>query len=101
MLFRQGSWGELIYVIESGEIEIVAELEGGREEIRNMLGEGVYFGEAGPIFGLPRSATARARSASVVVGYTTRAFRERTGPLPIERVAMDADVVAGTAATEG
>jgi putative ABC transport system ATP-binding protein len=100
VLFRQGDWGELIYVIESGEIEIVAELEGGKEEIRNTLGEGVYFGEAGPIFGLPRSATARARSASVVVGYTTRAFRERTGPLPIERVAMDADVVAGTAVTE-
>ena len=101
VLFRQGDWGELIYVIESGEIEIVAELEGGKEEIRNTLGEGVYFGEAGPIFGLPRSATARARTASVVVGYTTRAFRERTGPLPIERVAMDADVVAGTAAAEG
>jgi hypothetical protein len=37
----------------------------------------------------------------VVVGYTTRAFRERVGPLPIERVAMDADVVAGATVAEG
>ena len=101
VLFRQGSWGELIYIMESGEVEIVAELEGGREEIRTVLGPGVYFGEAGPIFGLPRSATARARQPSVVVGYTTRAFRERVGPLPIERVAMDADVVAGATVAEG
>ncbi|HEX5615178.1 MAG TPA: ATP-binding cassette domain-containing protein [Acidimicrobiia bacterium] len=95
VLFRQGSWGELIYEIEEGEMEIVGELEGGREEIHNVLGPGWYFGEAGPIFGLPRSATARARGGAVVVGYTTSAFRERVGPLPIERIALDADVVAG------
>ena len=80
VLFRQGSWGELIYVVERGEIEIVAERADGTEELRTVVTSGSYFGEIGPLFGIPRSATARARDAAVVVGYTTRDFRERTGP---------------------
>jgi putative ABC transport system ATP-binding protein len=80
VLFRQGSWGELIYVIEEGEVEIVAELARGGEEIRTVLGRGEYFGEIGPLFAMPRAATARARATSVVVGYTTRDFRERVRP---------------------
>jgi putative ABC transport system ATP-binding protein len=79
VLFRQGSWGELIYVIEEGEVEIVAELEHGREDLRTVLGPGDYFGEIGPLFAMPRAATARARGRSVVTGYTARDFRERVG----------------------
>jgi putative ABC transport system ATP-binding protein len=80
VLFRQGSWGELIYVVERGEIEIVAERADGTEELRTVVTSGSYFGEIGPLFGIPRSATARARGDAVVVGYTTRDFRQRTGP---------------------
>lgn len=90
VLFEQGSWGELIYVIEDGEVEIVAELEGGRQEIRAVLGRGRYFGEMGPMFALPRSATARARGNAVVTGYTTRDFRARVGPDALTKVARDA-----------
>jgi putative ABC transport system ATP-binding protein len=77
VLFRQGSWGELIYVIEQGEVEIVAELSSGENVVRTVLGPGEYFGEIGPLFSMPRAATARARSTSVVAGYTTLEFRER------------------------
>jgi putative ABC transport system ATP-binding protein len=77
VLFRQGAWGELIYVIERGEVEIVTELGDGEEELRTVLGPGEYFGEIGPLFSMPRSATARARAEAVVAGYTTPAFRER------------------------
>ena len=34
----------------------------------------------GPLFGLPRSATVRARTDATVIGYTVQAFRERLGP---------------------
>ena len=78
-LFRQGSWGELIYVVERGEIEIVAERIDGTEELRTVLAAGDYFGEIGPLFGMPRSATARARTDAAVVGFTTRDVRERAG----------------------
>jgi putative ABC transport system ATP-binding protein len=80
VLFRQGSWGELIYVVESGEIEIIGERADGTEELRTVVTAASYFGEIGPLFGIPRSATARARTRAVVIGYTTRDFRERTGP---------------------
>ena len=33
----------------------------------------------GPVFHLPRSATVRARTDAIVVGYTVRTFRERLG----------------------
>jgi putative ABC transport system ATP-binding protein len=80
VLFRQGSWGDLIYVIAEGEVEIVVELDSGEEELRTVLGPGEYFGEIGPLFSMPRAATARARATSVVSAYTTRDFRERIRP---------------------
>jgi putative ABC transport system ATP-binding protein len=77
VLFSQGDWGELIYVVERGEIDIVAERADGTEEHRAVVPAGEYFGEFGPLFGMPRSATARARTDAVVTGYSTRDFRER------------------------
>ncbi|MGV0792542.1 ATP-binding cassette domain-containing protein [Mycolicibacterium sp. XJ1819] len=79
VLFEQGSIGDLIYVVTDGHIEIVRELESGGEELLRLAGTGEYFGEIGPVFQLPRSATARARTDSTVVGYTVRSFRERLG----------------------
>lgn len=79
VVFAQGSWGELIYVVESGEIEIVAERDDGSQERRAVITPGEYFGEMGPLFGMPRSATARARTRAVVTAYSTRDFRERIG----------------------
>jgi CRP-like cAMP-binding protein len=34
----------------------------------------------GPLFNLPRTATARARTAARLEGYTVRDFRRRLGP---------------------
>ena len=44
---------------------------------------GDYFGEMGPLFGLPRSATARAAEPTVVTGYSVKDFRDQLG---IERL---------------
>jgi putative ABC transport system ATP-binding protein len=79
-LFAQGSFGELIYMLESGEIDILRQFDNGRWELRATLPAGRYFGEIGPLFGMPRSATARARTAAVVTGYSVRDFRQRIGP---------------------
>ncbi len=79
VLFEQGTMGDLIYVVSDGELEIVRELPGGGEELLKLATPGDYFGEIGPLFHLPRSATVRARCEATVVGYTVQAFRERLG----------------------
>ena len=79
ILFAQGSRGNRIFVIESGAIEIVREHTDGEHELLVTLEAKEHFGEMGPLFGLPRSATARAASASVVVGYTPEQFRQHIG----------------------
>ena len=72
--------GDLIYIVSEGELEIVRELAGGGEELLRVATAGDYFGEIGTLFGLPRSATVRARTDAKVIGYTGKAFRERLGP---------------------
>jgi putative ABC transport system ATP-binding protein len=86
VLFEQGSMGDLIYVVSNGELEIVRELAGGGEELLRVAMAGDYFGEIGTLFGLPRSATVRARTDAEVIGYTGKAFRERLGPAGVRDV---------------
>src|SRR5580693_10022195 len=61
VLFEQGTMGDCIYVVSEGELEIVRELAAGGEELLKVATSGDYFGEIGPLFGMPRSATVRAR----------------------------------------
>jgi putative ABC transport system ATP-binding protein len=77
VLFHEGDPGDLVYVVESGEVELVRELATGGEELVHLSQPGGYFGELAPMFGLRRSATARARDAAVVTGYSLRDFRQR------------------------
>ena len=78
-VFEQGTMGDSIYVVQEGEIELVRELANGAEELATTAGPGEYFGEMGPLFALPRSATARARTDAVVISYTVQGFRELMG----------------------
>lgn len=77
ILFRQGERGELIYHVDSGLLEVYRELADGSTEMLANVEPGNYVGELGPILNLPRSASVRAVSDTVVVGYTVRAFRQK------------------------
>jgi putative ABC transport system ATP-binding protein len=55
----------------------VRDLASGGEELVHLSQPGGYFGELAPMFGLRRSATARARGPAVVTGYSLRDFRQR------------------------
>ena len=79
VLFEEGTMGDCIYVVSEGEVEIMRELAGGGEELLWVAEAGDYFGELGPLFHMPRSATARARTDAAIIGYTVSAFRERLG----------------------
>lgn len=82
-VFRQGDAADRVYIIEDGRLVVVREHANGSETTLAELGSGDVFGEMGPFFGLPRTATVRATTAARVTGYSTRAFREKVG---IERL---------------
>jgi len=92
VLFEQGTMGDCIYVVSEGEVEIVRELASGGEQVLKVAGPGDYFGEMGPLFGLPRSATVRALAAATVVGYTVQAFREQLGATGIREIIEHKDL---------
>jgi putative ABC transport system ATP-binding protein len=75
ILFRQGDASDLVYVVEEGQIELVRALADGGEELLATHGAGEYFGELGPMFGLRRTATARAAGPAAVAGLPLAEFR--------------------------
>lgn len=91
VLFKQGTMGDLIYVVTLGELEILRELSGGGEELVKVARPGDYFGELGVLFHLPRSATVRARTDATVVGYTVQEFRERSGVMGLSGLIAQGD----------
>jgi putative ABC transport system ATP-binding protein len=80
VLFHQGDAGDRIYVVESGEIELVQRRVDGTEEVLAVVFPGDYFGELAALFGLRRSAAARARVDTTVSGLGIRDFRDRMKP---------------------
>ena len=79
VIFEQGALPDLIYVVESGSIEILSTTESGDLERLAVLTEGDHFGEMGALFGLRRSATAQALGDSVLRAMSPRSFREWLG----------------------
>ena len=82
VLFFEGQPGDLAYVVESGHIELFRRPSDGGEEIVLEAGPGTWFGELAPLFGLPRSATARATTATVVTSCTPQDLRKRVKAQP-------------------
>jgi len=80
VLFTIGSPSDFVYFVQEGEIDLVRPRPDNTEETVHRAGPGEYFGELGPLLGLPRSATARARIASVVTGYGARDFKRLVKP---------------------
>ncbi|HTT85899.1 MAG TPA: ATP-binding cassette domain-containing protein [Acidimicrobiales bacterium] len=77
VLFEQGDRGDLVYMVEEGEIEIYRTRADDSEEAVAVIGPGNYFGELGPMLNLPRSASARARGRCRLTSYPLRAFRQQ------------------------
>jgi putative ABC transport system ATP-binding protein len=95
VLFNQGALADLIYVVNKGELEIIRHQPRGGQRVLRIAKAGDHFGEIGPLFSLPRSATARARTDATVTGYSVPAFRQQLstgaahGPLKGREPAMD------------
>nr|WP_290665691.1 patatin-like phospholipase family protein [Ardenticatena sp.] len=59
IVFLQGEPGDAMYFIESGQVEVVASQEDGKETVLAQLGPGSFFGEVALLLGGTRSATVR------------------------------------------
>jgi putative ABC transport system ATP-binding protein len=80
VLFSQGDDGDVAYVVVEGEIHLVRERAGGGEELVQRMGPGRYFGELAPLFGIRRTATARAAVDTVVESFTPHDLRSLMTP---------------------
>lgn len=49
VIFRQGDAGDCMYVIQSGQVEVLKEEKGGRTELVRVMGSGDIFGEMAQI----------------------------------------------------
>ena len=78
-VFRQGDPSDLVYVVDDGRIDVVRDTQDGEVPLASFVA-GDHFGEMGPLFGLRRSATARAMTDTIVTGYTAKGFRDLVGP---------------------
>jgi serine phosphatase RsbU (regulator of sigma subunit) len=68
ILFREGEVGDHFYVIAGGQLEILRAAGTADELLLNVIGEGEYLGDMALLMpGGQRTATARARTASVLL----------------------------------
>jgi CRP/FNR family transcriptional regulator, cyclic AMP receptor protein len=69
VLFREGSEGRELYIVESGEIIISQRLKGRVETVIARIGPREFFGELRMLLGGRRSATAQATCDSVILYF--------------------------------
>ena len=73
-IVREGDAGDSLYIIRSGEVEVVAHANGTQEiHIRNLKPP-AFFGEMALMTGEPRNATVRARTDAELVELSREGF---------------------------
>jgi putative ABC transport system ATP-binding protein len=82
-LFRQGDPSDHVYLVAEGTIEVLQERSDGSTDLLTVLEPGRYLGELGPLLGLPRSATARARTDCTLEIQSPQQFRARMGQVSL------------------
>jgi CRP-like cAMP-binding protein len=75
---RQGTPGDCLYVVESGELAIVRRVPGNEEEVLDTVSPGTLVGELTVLDRRPRSAHLRARRPSVLRVIDQRSFESLT-----------------------
>lgn len=70
ILFREGDAGEHMYVVVSGELEILMAPDTTNELILNIVHEGEYLGEMSLVTGAPRTASVRSRGDVVLLSIS-------------------------------
>ena len=81
IIVRQGDVGDCLYVVQEGEVEVVAEHDGKRTLLR-VLGAGELVGEMAIFERVVRSATVRARRRARLLTIDKKNFLRRINEDP-------------------
>ena len=73
-IFREGGPGDRLFVVLSGQVQIQKHVKE-QDTVLAILKAGEVFGEMALFDGLPRSATARARSECQVMSFTVKSLQ--------------------------
>ena len=99
VLMSEGDDAEDFYVIRSGSMEVLSSGEARVPTKVRDLGAGDYAGEIGLIEGIPRTATVRATSDSVVFRIDGQAFLDAVSCAPSVSSALSAGIAGRLART--
>ena len=72
-IYTEGNWGSNLYIIASGQIQIVKELDGKQQEIKQLT-TGQYFGEIALFDEAPRWDSAIALEDSILLSLEKKRF---------------------------
>src|SRR5215510_1875226 len=81
-IFREGDWGDSLYIIVDGEVEITRDVPGRGDVPLARLRRGECFGEMGLVRQMPRSATVRTVTRVNVLAMNRYAFQTLFAHLP-------------------
>lgn len=73
-LFQEGDFGQTMYLVTKGSLQISKRVIEGAEKVLAMLDAGQYVGEMSLLTGAPRSATAKAIVDAEVIEIDQQAF---------------------------
>jgi CRP-like cAMP-binding protein len=68
-VFRKGQPGAAMFIIRTGEVEVIEHNESGQETIIATLGPNAFFGELALLDDSPRSASVRARTTTDICAF--------------------------------
>jgi NADH:ubiquinone reductase (H+-translocating) len=81
-IFREGDWGDSLYIILDGEVEITRDVPGQSDVPLARLRRGECFGEMGLVRQMPRSATVRTVTRVNVLAMDRYTFQALFAHLP-------------------
>ena len=82
LIVEEGHTGNGLYVIVSGNVEVIKGLETEQQQIVNKLGAGEFFGEMALLGEWPRTATVRAVDNVECLGIDRWVFLAQLGRQP-------------------
>jgi CRP-like cAMP-binding protein/Flp pilus assembly protein TadD len=76
IVFHMGEMGDTFYIIETGEVEVLAPDVKGLPSVLNRLGRGDFFGEIALLRAVPRTATIRVVSPARLLVLSRQDFTD-------------------------